>query len=516
HHIGIVHRDLKPANIVIQEGAAPRSMIPVVVDFGIAKNPERQLTTSQSMMGTPSYMSPEQLMGKTAQVDGRSDIFSLGVILFRLLTGEDFYRGLLNPGAPFFERIMAQVHLLETMDTPQSPIGLRLELLEEPFREIVRRCVAFLPENRYSTMELLQKDLKEAEKDSGGSPAPVPPPSVEPATDEKTGDLLSPKNHDPDTATPPPPLSHREPPGGDPREPSHKGLLLGAAGAAIVATVMVILVMNGVFSPKPASKAPPGESNSVDTNAKTKTSPSALKETTTPKAACKLSDPKAQAACLLEQKTAPGDFAASSALVSQLLDEACGIKATLPDVTCHKLAFRLVTTHEKSCAESRGSDARTLCVEKQLSTGIFGKTSRYWASLMAALRYCSPLTAATDRPSRSQCHQLEKAVGSDRLAMYDAAHDTWEKACMLEKPQHYTENPAALMACIRNRIYDQKLSPELHFAFIQSNYERFCKTSDRYKRASKDACRLEGKIPARLRNTLPRATVQKIATAPLP
>jgi serine/threonine protein kinase len=86
HGVGIVHRDLKPANIMLVRGKAGVDVVKVV-DFDIAKGPEggEEVTRLGFVIGTPEYMSPEQLMGEP--LDGRSDVYSLGLVLFRMLTG---------------------------------------------------------------------------------------------------------------------------------------------------------------------------------------------------------------------------------------------------------------------------------------------------------------------------------------------------------------------------------------------------------------------------------------------
>jgi len=86
HQQGVVHRDIKPANIMLMDDHSVK-----VMDFGIAKMASSSRTTTETVLGTPTYMSPEQIAGKN--VDGRSDIFSLGVVMFELLTGRPPFTG---------------------------------------------------------------------------------------------------------------------------------------------------------------------------------------------------------------------------------------------------------------------------------------------------------------------------------------------------------------------------------------------------------------------------------------
>ena len=86
HTAGIVHRDIKPANVFITKDNHVK-----VMDFGIARTEDSELTRTGMVLGSPSYMSPEQDMGK--KLDGRSDLFSLGIIIYQMLSGEKPFEG---------------------------------------------------------------------------------------------------------------------------------------------------------------------------------------------------------------------------------------------------------------------------------------------------------------------------------------------------------------------------------------------------------------------------------------
>jgi serine/threonine protein kinase/formylglycine-generating enzyme required for sulfatase activity len=120
HEHGIVHRDLKPSNLMLLDGQPPDKEHLKVLDFGIAKilgvdqtDPEGLLSRTGIPLGTPLYMSPEQILAESRSVDGRSDIYAVGIILYELLTGHRAFEGgyhkliyqhLHTPVTPFFEK----------------------------------------------------------------------------------------------------------------------------------------------------------------------------------------------------------------------------------------------------------------------------------------------------------------------------------------------------------------------------------------------------------------------------
>ena len=100
HERGIVHRDLKPANVLLATDGTPK-----ITDFGVAKRGDSVMTATGDVLGTPSYMAPEQAGGKTDQVGPAADIYALGAILYEMLTGRPPFRG-----ASAWETIQLVVH----------------------------------------------------------------------------------------------------------------------------------------------------------------------------------------------------------------------------------------------------------------------------------------------------------------------------------------------------------------------------------------------------------------------
>ncbi|HET6268094.1 MAG TPA: protein kinase, partial [Acidobacteriota bacterium] len=146
HHEGIVHRDIKTANVLILRGMKAK-----IMDFGIARMESSELTRSGQYVGTPNYMSPEQVSGN-GKIDGRSDLFSLGVIFYLLLTGERPFTG------ETFTSISYKIAHVE----PIPPRSINASI-PEPYSSIVTRLLAKDPAQRYQTGAELVADLKRAE-----------------------------------------------------------------------------------------------------------------------------------------------------------------------------------------------------------------------------------------------------------------------------------------------------------------------------------------------------------------
>jgi serine/threonine protein kinase len=171
HAHGVVHRDIKPGNVMLTRDERVK-----LVDFGIAKitaTDEAQLTQLGMVVGTPRYMAPEQAAGEA--VDARADLYSVGVVMYRALTGQRVF-----PGEAPAELCL---HHLRTEPKPLRQVAPHLDI-PPPLEAIVLRCLAKRPEDRYPTAEALLEDLERARfavlgprstSQESMEPRPVPP-----------------------------------------------------------------------------------------------------------------------------------------------------------------------------------------------------------------------------------------------------------------------------------------------------------------------------------------------------
>jgi serine/threonine protein kinase len=143
HGRGIIHRDVKPSNVMVDKKGNAK-----LGDFGVARSIDGERTSTGMMFGSMAYMAPEQAQGK--DVDARADIFSLGVVLFELLTGA-------RPFDATVESIVQRISKPPPEMSAEIPIPRRL-------REIVRKCMAPRAEDRYGTIEALLADLGDTTK----------------------------------------------------------------------------------------------------------------------------------------------------------------------------------------------------------------------------------------------------------------------------------------------------------------------------------------------------------------
>ena len=143
HGAGIVHRDIKPANVFIMGGGGVK-----IMDFGVARWMQSSQTQTGAVLGTADYMSPEQIRGQ--KVDGRSDIFSVGIILYRLLTNKKPFTG---------DNIQATFYKILTNDPPLLvlPDGQQIDQLQD----IVDHALAKDSDERYESAEAMADDIKE-------------------------------------------------------------------------------------------------------------------------------------------------------------------------------------------------------------------------------------------------------------------------------------------------------------------------------------------------------------------
>jgi serine/threonine-protein kinase len=193
HRHGIVHRDIKPHNVLVDREGRVK-----VTDFGIARAGTSQMTETGSIVGTAQYLSPEQARG--GEVDQRSDLYSLGVVLYELLTGK----------TPFEGDTPVEIAMKHLSATPQTPSELRPDIPPE-LDMVILRALAKDPDERYQSADEMESDLERVARG-----APVAAATMDAATQvlsrpataaaaATAATMIAPA-----TAVPPPPIVDEE------------------------------------------------------------------------------------------------------------------------------------------------------------------------------------------------------------------------------------------------------------------------------------------------------------------
>ena len=171
HRRGLIHRDLKPSNIFLT-----RDLKPKVLDFGVAlaQYSDTPLNASRQLIGTPNYMSPEQALGRP--LDARSDVFSMGAILYELLTGQRAFDG-----------SQVEETLTKVASQPPTPIYQLNPEVPSELIEIVNRAMAKDASERYQSAAEMRNDLVlvAAREDAGRGPT-LPPETSSPALNRRS------------------------------------------------------------------------------------------------------------------------------------------------------------------------------------------------------------------------------------------------------------------------------------------------------------------------------------------
>jgi len=262
HAHGVVHRDMKPANLIVLPSGKVK-----VADFGIARVEKSELTQVGTVMGTPAYMSPEQFMGQP--VDGRSDIFSCGVILYQFLTGEKPFTG--NSTTIMFKVLHEE---------PLAPSLLNVAL-PAAFDAVVKKAMAKNPDDRYQNAQEFAQAIHTTLSAPANQPAvdpdqtlPSMPPVAPAAAPVAAATPSTPAQASMPTPTPKPAPSTGPTPVGDTPHKSQAALVAAVlAGVAVLGAGGYFYLRGGSgnsapsVAQAPAGAAPDGATSTAPTPA---------------------------------------------------------------------------------------------------------------------------------------------------------------------------------------------------------------------------------------------------------
>ena len=244
HQRGVVHRDIKPANILLTSREAHGIERPKITDFGVAKLAAGQTTLTGQLLGTPAYMPPEQFTG--ASIDGRADIFSLGVVLYWLATGEQ----------PFPGESMTAVSYKVVHTEPVPPRKLNPSIPAK-LEALIMKCLEKSPEDRYQAGDELARELGEIRAGSKANALQTTAPNIAHAGSDADVTLIdvplpastATRNSSPQSVS----VANT----GAPRKKTNGGLILAAVAAAVV------VVIGGWYALRNRAKAAAQETTAI-------------------------------------------------------------------------------------------------------------------------------------------------------------------------------------------------------------------------------------------------------------
>jgi eukaryotic-like serine/threonine-protein kinase len=237
HRHGIVHRDIKPHNVLVDSDGRVK-----VTDFGIARAGTSQMTETGSIVGTAQYLSPEQARG--GEVDPRSDLYSLGIVLYELLTGK----------TPFEGETPVEIAMKHLSNAPKPPSSVRPDVPRE-LDMVVLRALAKNPDDRYQSADEMEADLERVSRGAGVAAATVDTatqvlrrPAATPPAEQATSATMIAPLAPVGTRTPPPLVVDEEEyeESGGPDRPLWPWLVaIGFVIAAVVAGLFVWHELSG-------------------------------------------------------------------------------------------------------------------------------------------------------------------------------------------------------------------------------------------------------------------------------